>query len=98
MPFFHFLVFLLCPGCEKLLTASQSKDNTKSYPHYHCTVRCSCRFMVELFNGVFVDELKKYVPRPEVDDAPVGDLDRPPWRVSCRDVALAVSVPVSLQL
>ena len=60
--------FLICPECNKLLTGSASKGMTKYYSYYHCTDGCSCRFRADKVNQAFVDELKKYIPRPEIAD------------------------------
>ncbi len=58
--------FLICPLCNKLLTGSASKGHTKYY--YHCTDGCSCRYRADNVNSIFVTELKKYIPRPEMID------------------------------
>jgi site-specific DNA recombinase len=60
--------FLLCPKCNKLLTGSASKGRYRYYPYYHCVGECTCRFRAENINQLFVKELKKYVPRPEIKD------------------------------
>ena len=60
--------FLICPSCNKLLTGSASKGRTKYYSYYHCTDGCSCRYRADNLNNVFVTELKKYIPRPEMID------------------------------
>jgi site-specific DNA recombinase len=59
--------FLICPRCGKLLTGSKSKGHTKYYTYYHCTTGCTCRFNAETVNKEFIYELKKMVPRPEVE-------------------------------
>ncbi len=59
--------FLICPKCGKLLTGSKSKGHTKYYTYYHCTTGCTCRFNAETVNREFIYELKKMVPRPEVE-------------------------------
>ncbi len=59
--------FLICPKCGKLLTGSKSKGHTKYYTYYHCTTGCTCRFNAETVNKEFIYELKKMVPRPEVE-------------------------------
>ena len=60
--------FLICPLCNKLLTGSASKGHTKYYSYYHCTDGCSCRYRADNANTIFITELKKYVPRPEMID------------------------------
>jgi len=60
--------FLICPKCGKLLTGSTSKGHTKYYTYYHCTTGCTCRFNADTVNKEFVYELKKFIPRPEVED------------------------------
>ena len=60
--------FLICPHCGKLLTGSKSKGNTKYYSYYHCFDGCTCRFRADKVNDVFVYELKKYIPRPEMTE------------------------------
>jgi site-specific DNA recombinase len=60
--------FLICPLCNKLLTGSASKGHTKYYSYYHCTDGCSCRYRADNANTIFIIELKKYVPRPEMID------------------------------
>jgi site-specific DNA recombinase len=60
--------FLLCPQCGKLLTGSTSKGLTKYYTYYHCTTGCTCRFNAEFVNNRFSYELKKMVPRPEIEE------------------------------
>jgi site-specific DNA recombinase len=57
--------FLICPKCTKKLTGSKSKGRTQDYFYYHCTGGCKCRFRAEYLNEIFVNELKKFVPRPE---------------------------------
>src|SRR5258706_6174419 len=58
--------FLICPHCGKLLTGSQSKGHTKYYSYYHCFDGCTCRFRADGVNNLFVYELKKYIPKPEM--------------------------------
>ena len=60
--------FLICPNCDKLLTGSASKGHTKYYSYYHCTEGCSCRYRADNANKLFVYELKKHIPRPEMVD------------------------------
>ena len=60
--------FLICPLCNKILTGSASKGLTKYYSYYHCTDGCSCRYRADKVNNIFVAELKKYIPHPEIID------------------------------
>ena len=60
--------FLICPKCNKLLTGSCSKGNTKYYTYYHCTDGCSCRYRADLINQLFVSEIKKHIPKPAIID------------------------------
>ena len=59
--------FLICPQCGKVLTGSSSKGRHEYYTYYHCTKGCTCRFKANYVNGEFLRELKKMVPRPEVE-------------------------------
>ena len=52
----------------KILTGSASKGHTKYYSYYHCTDGCSSRYRADNVNHQFVDEIKKYIPRPEMID------------------------------
>ena len=58
---------LICPDCGKLLTGSKSKGRSQDYYYYHCYGGCKCRFRAENTNQLFIRELKKYVPRPEME-------------------------------
>ncbi len=60
--------FLICPHCGKLLTGSASKGARKYYSYYHCFDGCTCRFRADGNNNLFVYELKKYIPKPELID------------------------------
>jgi DNA invertase Pin-like site-specific DNA recombinase len=60
--------FLICPKCGKLLCGSSSKGRSSYYPYYHCIGACPCRFRADRINQIFVTELKKYIPRPELKD------------------------------
>ncbi len=60
--------FLLCPECGKVLTGSASKGHTKYYSYYHCYAGCSFRQRADGINQLLHDELKKYIPRPEMAD------------------------------
>jgi site-specific DNA recombinase len=50
--------FLLCPHCNKPLTASSSKGRNKYYTYYHCISPCNMRFKLEDVNLWFNDFLK----------------------------------------
>ena len=58
--------FLVCPECGKILTGSLSKGRSRHYSYYHCFAGCKFRYSAEEVNRQFVDELKKYIPRPEM--------------------------------
>src|SRR5258708_4660036 len=60
--------FLICPKCGKLLCGSSSRGRSRYYPYYHCVVDCTCRFRADKVNQLFVSELKKYIPRPELKE------------------------------
>lgn len=52
--------FLICPLCQRTLTASRSKGKYSSYPYYHCTtVRCKGRFRSDAINEAYEKELGK---------------------------------------
>jgi len=51
---------LLCPKCNKNLTASSAKGRSKHYYYYHCTVDCGFRHNSEIVNNLFVEELSKF--------------------------------------
>jgi len=59
--------YLICPECNKLLTGSKSKGRHQDYFYYHCYAGCKCRFRAENVNQLFARELRKYVPRPEME-------------------------------
>lgn len=57
--------FLICPECSKMLTGSASKGKyAYYYYYYHCKADCGVRFSAETTNNLFVQELRKYIPRP----------------------------------
>jgi site-specific DNA recombinase len=58
---------LICPECGKLLTGSKSKGRYLNYFYYHCYGGCKCRFRAEKVNGSFLKDLKKYIPKPEME-------------------------------
>ena len=51
---------LLCPKCNKTLTASSAKGRSKHYYYYHCTTSCGFRHNSEIVNDLFVEELSKF--------------------------------------
>jgi site-specific DNA recombinase len=58
--------FLICPKCGKLLSGSASKGRNKYYAYYHCFGDCTNRFRADHVNQLFEKEIKKYMPRPEM--------------------------------
>ena len=58
--------FLICPKCGWNLTASASKGKYKYYHYYHCKSDCGIRYKAELANGLFLEELKKYIADPAI--------------------------------
>lgn len=60
--------FLICPKCGRMLTGSASKGHTKTYYYYHCVSSCGCRFKTKNANDLFVNELRKYVPKPGMSE------------------------------
>ena len=56
--------FLLCTKCTRVLTGSASKGRKNYYYYYHCSSACGCRFKAEEVNSAFINELKKYQPKP----------------------------------
>ncbi len=58
--------FFICPDCGKILTGSISKGRHKYYPYYHCSAGCRYRINSETANAIFIQNLKKYVPIPEI--------------------------------
>lgn len=55
--------FLMCPKCEKLLTASKSKGRNKYYAYYHCTDGCSHRVRAEIPNEEMGYKLQQFIPK-----------------------------------
>lgn len=51
--------FVICPKCEKVLTASTSRGNGGQHHYYHCTKGCPLRIKAEDINDKFVQELFK---------------------------------------
>ena len=66
--------FLICPQCGRMLTGSASKGRHNHYYYYHCVSSCGCRFKAENANTLFVQELKKYVPYPGMNDLYVATI------------------------
>lgn len=58
--------YLLCPKCGKQLTGSASKGRHSYYYYYHCTSICGTRYKAEEANNGFVDDLKRFIPKPGV--------------------------------
>jgi DNA invertase Pin-like site-specific DNA recombinase len=49
---------LICPICNKTLTASNSQGHSKKYGYYHCFKGCSYRIRTDTLNSQFVSFLK----------------------------------------
>lgn len=60
--------FLLCPLCSKQMTGSGSSGRKRVHYYYHCRVPCKARFRAGDLNADFERELRKYVPKPGMDD------------------------------
>jgi site-specific DNA recombinase len=60
--------FLTCPKCGRMLTGSASKGRKLRYYYYHCTSACGTRFKADNANQLFIHELKKYVPKPGMNE------------------------------
>ena len=50
--------FLICPECNKPLTASTSKGRGKYYTYYHCFNPCSTRYKLDIVDAWFDEFLK----------------------------------------
>jgi site-specific DNA recombinase len=59
-PEFPLRGFLLCPLCEKTLTASTSKGRNGYYSYYHCIYGCPERHKAEEINHAFEELLKSF--------------------------------------
>lgn len=57
--------FRICPKSTKMFTGSKSKGRHQDYFYYHCTSGSKFRLRAEFVNDIFVNDLKKLVPRPE---------------------------------
>ncbi len=56
---------LICPQCDKPMTASLSKGKMGTlYPYYHCTKGCKERQKAEVVNDAFVNLLKTIKAKP----------------------------------
>lgn len=60
--------FLLCPECEKLLTASKSKGRNKYYAYYHCSDGCSHRIRAEIPNEAMDIKLQQFIPKENIKE------------------------------
>jgi site-specific DNA recombinase len=60
--------FIKCPRCGKLLTGSASRGHGGLYYYYHCSSACGTRFKSQHANELFAGELKKYIPRPGMEE------------------------------
>ena len=56
--------FLICPKCGRMLTGSASKGRHNHYYYYHCVSSCGSRFKTNNANELFINELKKFIPKP----------------------------------
>ena len=66
--------FLICPQCNRMLTGSASKGRYNHYYYYHCVASCGCRFRTDNANSLFIRELGKYIPKPEMNSLFVAAL------------------------
>lgn len=57
-PLFPLKGFLMCPNCQKPLTASTSQGRSKHYSYYHCISPCNGRYSIEDTDVWFLDFLK----------------------------------------
>ncbi|WP_096357583.1 recombinase family protein [Mucilaginibacter gotjawali] len=60
--------YLVCPKCGKQLTGSASKGRKDYYYYYHCIAACGVRYKAESANGTFLDDLKKFIPKPGMSE------------------------------
>lgn len=51
-----------------MLTGSASKGKYNHYYYYHCIASCGCRFRTDNANNLFIRELGKYIPKPEISN------------------------------
>ena len=58
--------FLICPKCNRIVTASASKGRNNYYYYYHCYSSCGWRQKAELVNMAFVNLLSKFKPKPGI--------------------------------
>ena len=57
---------LICPKCNKVLTASQSKGNGGQYSYYHCQSGCKERQTTSEIHETFLKMLKALTLKPKV--------------------------------
>ena len=57
-PIFPLKGFLLCPECQRPLTASVCKGRSEHYSYYHCISPCKGRYRLEEANTAFISFLK----------------------------------------
>ncbi|WP_192823788.1 recombinase family protein [Rufibacter sp. LB8] len=60
--------FLTCSNCTRTLTGSASRGRYKHYYYYHCSTECGCRHKAPEVNQAFVNELKRYILNPAVEE------------------------------
>jgi site-specific DNA recombinase len=60
--------FLICPLCGRLACGSPSKGRYKYYWYYHCVQGCKWRQRADKLNGLFIEELRKYVPKKGAEE------------------------------
>lgn len=96
--------FLLCPQCNRPLTVSKSKGVIQHHAYYRCRKQCPCRFRAEAVHEAVKQELKKYIPRPEMaslyeklleetyyDQVESNQIDRKQIRVQIKDIESKLS-------
>ncbi|RZJ76306.1 MAG: recombinase family protein [Flavobacterium sp.] len=59
---------LICPVCEKQITASKSKGNGGHYEYYHCTAKCKVRYKKEVLHENVAQMLTKISLNKNVAD------------------------------
>ena len=59
--------YLLCPKCDRILTASASRSRSGArYDYYHCQDGCKTRFRADLCNGELYQLLQSFEFKPEI--------------------------------
>ncbi len=53
--------FLVCPLCQRKLTASFSKGSKNRYPYYHCQGKCKMRINALLLNDCYQRKLQQLI-------------------------------------